>query len=378
MYKILLGFTASDESYENFEEAQTAAFNLATEHQLQPEIIEIKGKVILKPIFISVEEEGIKILDNFPPATPEPKSPPKKKQKAKVELETKPEILEPKQIVKTFEVIDIGSEVEEEDMLQDQKENEETQTETTPLEQAIEEVKNTDEKMYKCSLGIQMKEDAVKQSCETKFNESLDKEKTSDNFKAIIRNLVSLYPEIDSEDWFDEMVNEKIKTLSAEEENKYIKSFLIDKIIEKIEKVTSIEELQEIAKANKDLNDESYIKAFEKKSDEFSLKDLEELQKMFNNPKYDADNLTAIHKMPKYQALTLTKYKDEYNKLVDVITQKKKIELQVEQLISKLPTVIMPEKFILNYSTEVQNHPKIYNYFTEKLGIFLDGSKVPF
>lgn len=419
MYKILLGFTASDESYENFEEAQRAAFNLATEHQLQPEIIEVKGKVILKPIFIPVEEEAVKILDNFPPAPPEPKAPAKKKQKVqKVEelknemtmkeyidkeiskrensrsdetIKENVEVLEPKDIEvdfangtikQTFEINNIDNPKTYElvnDIYEIAKEkSEEITEEITPLEQAIEEVKKTEEKIYTTSLGMPIKESILKTSCKHKFKFVLDQEKTAEAFKGVVKSLVALYPEIDSEEWFEDMVNEQIKVLSPEEEEKYIKSFLVDKVIEKIEKVTSPEELQEITKNNPSLTDGAYIRAFQAKSDEFSEKDLATLTNIINNKEYEVSNLEAIYKLPKYQALSLTRYKDEYNKLADIITQKKKIELQVEQLLSKLPTAKNPVELLKNYSEEVQNHHKIENYFTQNLGIFPNGSEVPF
>lgn len=391
IYKISIGNQIIDQVFTDFESAQQEAFELSSRDQLEPQIIEVKGKVILQPIFVAVESEAQKILDNFPPAPPEPKVPAKKKavKKDPVSLQNVSETVEPKQapvqtlepkpILENVEVIDIGSEEVDdaiEVFLQDQKFNEDKVEELTPLEQLTEEVEKP--KMYKCSLGIPMKEEAVKESCATKIKETMEQGKTAENLKAVIRSLISLYPEIDSEDWFEKMVNAQLNTFSQEEDDKYCKSFLIEKLIERVKKVTTPEELQSIAKDNTQITDEEYIKAFSQKSDEFSQKDFDTLKLILVNPDHDLTNLEAMMKLPKHQALLLTKYKSDIEKLLNERKAFLKTEQLVNQVLEKLPTAKNPQDLILHYSPEVQNHHKIEEYFTQKLGIFQDGTKVPF
>lgn len=417
MYKFMVNDILSSQTYNTLEEVEKAAFDwMINEKITETKIIEVIGTTYLKPCSSYFKPQATEdiiqaSLDNFN-LKPEPETKTKAKKSTK-----KLDKIEPLDGFTAKESEEIMSNVI--NHFNNKKELETLETDEKKENEVIEPVKEIDiesnnqeavtkkaiesvttavkyqasEKVYPTSLGITINESALKASCRNKFINGLESGKTAENLQAIVRNLISIYPDVDKEEWFKQMVNDQLKSFTQDEDNKYCESLkaksdgsienkneldLLSVALSDLEKVTNADELTKLSKKYLSLTDEKYIKAFSDKSNEFAFKDLQTLKEIIQNPNYLLSTIENMSKSPKFQSLIFTKYKDEYEKLLDVITQKKELQVQVEQLLSKLPKANKPLELIKEYSQEVQNHPEIQEYFTQKLGVFPDGEKVPF
>lgn len=193
-------------------------------------------------------------------------------------LETENEKIESElseEITQTFEV----QEVSNNEALEPAKENEIVE------KKVVEKVNSeaSEERRFTLSIGKStsaMSESNVKKQCETLFKEALEKENKLDALQDAKASLKEWYKNdnITEIEWFKDLY-EKYKSLANEE----------------------------------NIKDESEVD---------SLKKLQTLKEIASNSNYRVDTIERMAKSHKFQILSNTKYKDEYEKILKEITQK--------------------------------------------------------
>lgn len=400
MYKFMVNETLCSSTYDTLEEVETAAFDwMIKEKVKETKIIEVIGTTYLKPCISYFKPQATEdiiqaSLDNFN-LKPEPETKTKAKKSTK-----KLDKIEPLDGFTAKESEEIMSNVinhfnnkkELETLETDEKKENEVIEQKEPEFFAVEQLKNLEnkpvvqviesnnqeavakkaiesvttavkyqasEKVYPTSLGITINESALKASCRNKFINGLESGKTAENLQAIVRNLISIYPDVDKEEWFKQMVNDQLKSFTQDEDNKYCESLkvksdgsienkneldLLSVALSDLEKVTNASQLAELSKKYLDLKDQKYLDAFYKKVDEFNEKLFKEYLLELSNCKTELA-INVLKESNGYAGLQYTNLEKEFILKTELKLYEIRTNIDINEKLTELETRLLKCNF---------------------------------
>lgn len=371
MYKFMVNDILSSQTYNTLEEVEKAAFDwMINEKITETKIIEVIGTTYLKPCSSYFKPQAIEdiiqaSLDNFN-LKPEPETKTKAKKSTK-----KLDKIEPLDGFTAKESEEIMSNVI--NHFNNKKELETLETDEKKENEVIEPVKEIDiesnnqeavtkkaiesvttavkyqasEKVYPTSLGITINESALKGACNNKFKLALEKENTFKMYDSTIKNLTSLYPTIDKEEWFNALCNEYF--ISLPESEKQLKDST-EKIryffsaLDELEKVTNASQLAELSRKYIDLKEEKYLDAFDKKVDEFNEKLFKQYLLELSNCKTELA-VNVLKKSNGYAGLQYTNLEKEFILKTELKLYEIRTNIDINEKLTELETRLLKCNF---------------------------------